>query len=424
MRIVHFRDAYQEDIPIIVKPDKAADYIREYLSRRSGFYETIFGIDSFLYDAGVHYAPAPYQIESIMERISWWLESGDYLLLGDREDGFDTILFFGDISPFVSSTFRERVKRLPPRPQYGYGNYSKAPEPIIEPDITPAPEAPAELKETGITKAINAMMGVDDEAVNAAHYVGGVTKKVGDSITSGIESIINEPSIIKDMAENAMSTVVDGVTYFPDVVVSQIAPEYSSGSKLRTNKRINSLIDGVKDSVLGIEADYKKHKELLNSGDYESAGGIAGEYLSSLVIPSKKFKPLTTATKNLSFKPYQFKSPSGMLMTVYQQEIDWDLKVNTRNGVKTNLELALEGRSPFVVKDGKYSIVNLHHSKQNENGPLFELSMQTHKDYHGSNALHPYLPGKHPINPVDSDAFAETREAYWIERATNELIKR
>ncbi|MBO2588854.1 hypothetical protein [Shewanella algae] len=166
MRIVHFRDAYQEDIPRIVKPDKAAGYIRKYLSRQPGFYETIFGIDSFLYDAGVHYAPAPYQIESIMERLSWWLESGDYLLLGDREDGFDTILFFGDISPFVSTTFRERVKRLPPRPQYGYGNYSKAPEPIIEPDMTPAPEAPAELKETGITKAINAMMGGAKQVIN------------------------------------------------------------------------------------------------------------------------------------------------------------------------------------------------------------------------------------------------------------------
>lgn len=166
MRIVHFRDAYQEDIPIIVNPDKAAGYIREYLSRRPGFYETIFGIDTFLRDSGITYFQGPHQIPSIMERISWRLESGDFLLLGDREDGFDTIQFFGDISPFVSSTFRERVKRLPPRPQHGYGNYSKAPDPIIEPDITPAPETPAELKETGITQAINAMMGGAKQVIN------------------------------------------------------------------------------------------------------------------------------------------------------------------------------------------------------------------------------------------------------------------
>ncbi|MBO2597425.1 GH-E family nuclease [Shewanella algae] len=166
MRIVHFRDAYQEDIPKIVKPDKAAKYIREYLSRRPGFYETVFGIDTFLRDSGITYFQGAHQIESIVERLSWRLDSGDFLLLGDWEDGFDTILFFGDISPFLSSTFKERVKRLPPRPQFGHGNYSKASEPIVEPNITPAPEAPAELKETGITKAINAMMGGAKQVIN------------------------------------------------------------------------------------------------------------------------------------------------------------------------------------------------------------------------------------------------------------------
>ncbi|MGI2853152.1 hypothetical protein ACRTDR_02845 [Shewanella algae] len=170
MRIVHFRDAYQEDIPKIVKPDKAAKYIREYQSRRPGFYETVFGIDTFLRDSGITYFQGVHQIESIVERLSWRLDSGDFLLLGDWEDGFDTILFLGDISPFVSTTFRERVKRLPPRPQFGHGNYSKASEPIVEPivepNITPALEAPAELKETGITKAINAMMGGAKQVIN------------------------------------------------------------------------------------------------------------------------------------------------------------------------------------------------------------------------------------------------------------------
>ena len=166
MRIVHFRDAYQEDIPKIVKPDKAAKYIREYLSRRPGFYETVFGIDTFLRDSGITYFQGAHQIESIVERLSWRLDSGDFLLLGDWEDGFDTIMFFGDISPFLSSTFKERVKRLPPRPQFGHGNYSKASEPIVEPNITPALEAPAELKETGITKAINAMMGGAKQVIN------------------------------------------------------------------------------------------------------------------------------------------------------------------------------------------------------------------------------------------------------------------
>ncbi|EHH2450148.1 RHS domain-containing protein [Vibrio vulnificus] len=124
------------------------------------------------------------------------------------------------------------------------------------------------------------------------------------------------------------------------------------------------------------------------------------------------------------FSAYSFTAPSGNRHTVFQQEIDWDLPVNTRDGVKTNLDIALEGKSPFVVKNGKYSKVNLHHSKQNGLGSLYELSSETHQRYHGSNALHPHLPGAHPINPVDRDTFNYDREAYWSERANNELVRR
>ncbi|MGO2105146.1 MAG: RHS repeat domain-containing protein [Proteus vulgaris] len=86
-----------------------------------------------------------------------------------------------------------------------------------------------------------------------------------------------------------------------------------------------------------------------------------------------------------------FTGPSDITYTVYQQPIDWDLKVNTRDGVKTNLQIVLEdGRSPMVVKNSKYEIVSLHHSKQNGLGPLFELSTPTHEQYRYSNALHPH----------------------------------
>ena len=130
------------------------------------------------------------------------------------------------------------------------------------------------------------------------------------------------------------------------------------------------------------------------------------------------------------FTPTTWKSTAeggtGYQYKVYQQPIDWDLKVNTRDGVKTNLELAEIGRSPFVVKDGKYSLVNLHHSKQNAKGSLFELSSATHQKYHGSNALHPYLPKPHPINPVPDvrENFNIDRKEYWMDRAKAERIKR
>jgi len=117
------------------------------------------------------------------------------------------------------------------------------------------------------------------------------------------------------------------------------------------------------------------------------------------------------------FNPSTFNAPSGNTHTVFQQNINWDLPVNTRNGVKTNLELAEMGRSPFVVKDGKYSQINLHHSKQNGTGSLFELSAATHQKYYGSNALHPHLPNAHPDNPVNRSQFDLDREAYWKERA-------
>ncbi|MDM3636252.1 RHS repeat-associated core domain-containing protein, partial [Proteus mirabilis] len=120
-----------------------------------------------------------------------------------------------------------------------------------------------------------------------------------------------------------------------------------------------------------------------------------------------------------------FTGPSDITYTVYQQPIDWDLKVNTRDGVKTNLQIVLEdGRSPMVVKDGKYSVVSLHHSKQNGLGPLFELSTETHVKYRYTNALHPYLPGSHLSNPVDRDLFEADRKAYWKQRAEEEVNRR
>ncbi|RAW91444.1 hypothetical protein CKY04_08570 [Photorhabdus sp. S8-52] len=121
------------------------------------------------------------------------------------------------------------------------------------------------------------------------------------------------------------------------------------------------------------------------------------------------------------FTPSIFNAPSGSTHTVYQQAIDWDLPVNTRNGIKTNIDLALEGKSPFVVKNGKYSQINLHHSKQNGLGSLFELSADTHQKYYGTKALHPHLPNAHPINPVNRDQFNIDRDAYWRNRAEAEL---
>ena len=124
------------------------------------------------------------------------------------------------------------------------------------------------------------------------------------------------------------------------------------------------------------------------------------------------------------FTKTQYQAPAngtGYSYTVYQQPINWDLPVNTADGVKTNLQLAENGRSPFVVKDGKYTQINLHHSNQNAKGPLFEITANTHNRNYSSNALHPHLPNAHPINPVgDRTNFNTDRDSYWKNRASIE----
>ncbi len=124
------------------------------------------------------------------------------------------------------------------------------------------------------------------------------------------------------------------------------------------------------------------------------------------------------------FKRSTFEAPSGNNYTVFQQPINWNLPVNTAHGTKTNLDIALSGGTPFVVKDGKYNKVNLHHSKQNGLGPLFELSSDTHEKYRYYDALHPHLPKAHPNYPVDRELFNTDRGAYWIHRAEAELKTR
>ncbi|MDD9197452.1 HNH/ENDO VII family nuclease [Aliivibrio sp. S3MY1] len=190
----------------------------------------------------------------------------------------------------------------------------------------------------------------------------------------------------------------------------------------------NPELDGVKSvNIDPVSMAMETVIDLIDEGKNfianPSLGGVAA--IAVTAIPGKYAdKVLDELPVKKIFSSYEFKAPSGISQKVYQQDIDWDLNVNTRSGVKTNLELVQNGRSPFVIKDGKYSQINLHHSKQNSRGALFELSAKTHQKYYGSNSLHPYLPSKHPINPVDRDIFNVDRDAYWIERGNNEIKKR
>nr|WP_228144107.1 RHS repeat-associated core domain-containing protein [Moraxella cuniculi] len=124
------------------------------------------------------------------------------------------------------------------------------------------------------------------------------------------------------------------------------------------------------------------------------------------------------------FKKTQWQAPisgTGQVYTVYQQNIDWN-KIDKKG--RTNLERALKGIAP-LGNDGKS--INLHHSKQDSRGSLFELSKTTHNRYDRTNALHPYKVnglGKHPFYAVDRKLFGKDRRQYWIDRAKAEIRNR
>ena len=116
---------------------------------------------------------------------------------------------------------------------------------------------------------------------------------------------------------------------------------------------------------------------------------------------------------------------TGNTYKVFQQNIDFDL-IDKKG--RTNLTRMSDGLAP-IGSDGKS--VNLHHSKQQGHGPLFELSSSTHTKYGHSNALHPYrvTPNAdgtkfNPFDPVDRDAFDVDRGEYWKNRAEVEKARR
>lgn len=110
--------------------------------------------------------------------------------------------------------------------------------------------------------------------------------------------------------------------------------------------------------------------------------------------------------------------------TVYQQKTDPNLITKDKFGNEvTNLDRMKKGQPPYIEKDGKLEPIELHHSRQNDKGSLFELSKSTHKitdKDKGAKALHPYGNKKNPDNPVAKDrsgGFDKERTEYWKERA-------
>jgi len=155
--------------------------------------------------------------------------------------------------------------------------------------------------------------------------------------------------------------------------------------------------------------------------------------------------PESAVVKGADGKIYikdSYKAPergTGNSYTVYKRnDIDLDKPIvyqdsRGRTVTTTNRELMSEGKAPYIYKNGRYQQVQLHHSRQNANGPLFEVTESTHraKTGKGGEALHPYktkrgqqLNGEgggankksHPYHPVDRNKFNTDRNQYWKDR--------
>ncbi len=111
---------------------------------------------------------------------------------------------------------------------------------------------------------------------------------------------------------------------------------------------------------------------------------------------------------------------TGLNYKVYQQEIDLNAKPRSNLGdMRTNADLMKQGGSPYVLKNGQYEQVQLHHSRQDGRGTLFETSESTHlnlTNQTGRQAVHPYSPQSHPDYPVNRDIFDKDKGQYWKDR--------
>ena len=87
--------------------------------------------------------------------------------------------------------------------------------------------------------------------------------------------------------------------------------------------------------------------------------------------------------------------------------------------MRTNADRMKQGGSPYVLKNGQYEQVQLHHSRQDERCALFETSESTHlnlTNQNGRQAVHSYSPQQHPDYPVDRPSFKTDKETYWKDR--------
>ncbi|RIW28967.1 hypothetical protein D3H55_20300 [Bacillus salacetis] len=103
---------------------------------------------------------------------------------------------------------------------------------------------------------------------------------------------------------------------------------------------------------------------------------------------------------------------------VYQIEIDKNYIPNNPKALgKSNGELMKKGKSPYIVKDGVESKIELHHLIQKEPGGMIEIAELTHDKY--DMTLHGLVENGKSFrnNPELEKTYNNFRSNYWKMRA-------
>ncbi len=257
-------------------------------------------------------------------------------------------------------------------------------------------------------------------AINAATAgVGGKIKNAGKAVQFGVETAIDaglttayEVGIEgKEAGSTLLENTASGVV--GRVVGDKVARQLS-GSKV--------TVDGGS-TPSPRQAQSKSEATVIRESDASPA--IRQEESARVGGVGVTNSNIQTLGKNPKFftSEVTWKSPqngTGYEYKVYQQEIDWGLSVDG----KTNLQRVVQGNAPYVMKNGVPERLNLHHSRQNGQGPLFELTEPLHlytKSGYGREALHPFGRQQHPEFPVNRPLFTIDKNQYWIDRIPENL---
>ena len=281
---------------------------------------------------------------------------------------------------------------------------------------------------------------------------GAVAELQGGDFKDGAVSTVTAHLTAEAMINTYMDDVVDGtmsqqelekrtklVSSLTSGMVTKIVnPDISDNDLLNSNQIAQNNVDNnslkLITTAIKVARKLKKiegkiTKEKLKKIGLDEIADIADD-ASTIFDPNASLAEKAMAVADLTlgtefnnrkgkiFTKETIKAPSGKTYSFYGQKVDLDLVIdgtfNKKTGKPyTNREWMKKGNNPYVVdKNGKTVTTQQHHSKQNADGPIFEIQTKTHQNPTNQQVLHPYGQagiGKNPNNPVDHKEWNKDR---------------